>query len=269
MPRSASRRPAPPASLSASSLLTFTVLALTLGFLSRPVSAKPTNGYLWEKIHVTQQLPTAIFARLGLTHSTRNGLTRDGKKDVPDPTFPAGMTDIVPYDAEKLFIVRGTAAGRSSFRARVQAADVPTPLVALHAELARRTSDAEEPLGAASLDSVPDRRPAVMTVGDGAAARVYEITTRQNADGTLWVACRIGLPLPPAPPSDAGRDAVFVPTQVWTEPLSRRIRLGETVTFEDLASYRQAAMRKLGLSQSDTPDDYLLRVTPTLAAAAP
>ena len=243
------------------------LLALGMVFASLPVSAKSNGGYLWEKIHVTQQLPTAIFARLGLTHSTRNGLTRDGKNGVPDPTFPAGMTDIVPYDAEKLFIVRGTAAGRSSFRARVQAADVPTPLVALHAELARRTGDAEEPLGTTDADSVPDRRPTVMTIGDGVAARVYEITTRQNADGTLWVACRIGLPLPPAPTPETG--AVFVPTQVWTEPLSRRIRLGETVTFEDLASYRQAAMRKLGLSQSDTPDDYLLRVTPTLAAAAP
>lgn len=232
-----------------------------------PASAKPTNGYLWEKIHVTQQLPTAIFARLGLTHSTRNGLTRDGKKDVPDPTFPAGMTDIVPYDAEKLFIVRGTAAGRDSFRARVQAADVPTPLVSLHAELARRTGDAEEPLGSADADRVRNRRPAVLTLGDGAAARVYEITTRQNADGTLWVACRIGLPLPLAPTPDSG--AVFVPTQVWTSPLSRRIRPGETAVFEDLASYRQAAMRKLGLSQSDTPDDYVLRLTPTLAAAAP
>ncbi len=243
------------------------VLVLTLSLTAHPASAKPANGYLWEKIHVTQQLPTAIFARLGLTHSTRNGLTRDGKKDVPDPTFPAGMTDIVPYDAEKLFIIRGTAAGRASFRARVQAADVATPLVTVHAELARRTDGTEESLATADQTDVIDRRPAVLSLGDGAAARVYEITTRQNADGTLWVACRIGLPLPPAPTGDAG--AVFVPTQVWTAPLSRRIRPGETVTFEDLASFRQAAMRKLGLSQSDTPDDYVLRLTPTLATAAP
>ena len=265
MPRSASRRLLPPASLSASCLLIFS--ALLLGVSSRPASAKPTNGYLWEKIHVTQQLPTAIFARLGLTHSTRNGLTRDGRKDVPDPTFPAGMTDIVPYDAEKLFIVRGTAAGRDSFRARVQAADVPTPLVTLHAELARRVGETEVPAGTADQESVVDRKPVALRLGDDQAARVYEITTRQNADGTLWVACRIGLPLPPAPMPDSG--AVFVPTQVWTNPLSKRIRPGETVTFEDLASYRQAAMRKLGLSQSDTPDDYALRVTPTLMPISP
>ena len=243
------------------------LFAPLLALASLPVSAKSNGGYLWEKIHVTQQLPTAIFARLGLTHSTRNGLTRDGKKDIPDPTFPAGMTDIVPYDAEKLFIIRGTAAGRASFRDRVQAADVPIPPVTLHAELARRTSGTEEPLATADQTDVRDRRPAVLTLGDGAAARVYEITTRQNADGTLWVACRIGLPLPAPPAGDAG--AVFVPTQVWTTPLSRRIRPGETVTFEDLASFRQAAMRKLGLSQSDTPDDYVLRLTPTLATAAP
>ncbi len=244
-------------------LLLAALLSMLLALAGRPVSAKPNGGYLWEKIHVTQQLPTAIFARLGLTHSTRNGLTRDGKKDVPDPTFPAGMTDIVPYDAEKLFIIRGTAFGRSSFRARVQAADVPTPLVTLHAELARRIGETEEPTGTADQEGLKDRRPSVLSLGDGAAARVYEITTRQNADGTLWVACRIGLPLPPPPTGDAG--AVFVPTQVWTTPLSRRIRPGEMAVFEDLASYRQAAMRKLGLSQSDTPDDYVLRLTPTLA----
>lgn len=237
--------------------------ALLLALGSLPVSAKPNGGYLWEKIHVTQQLPTAIFARLGLTHSTRNGLTRDGKKNVPDPTFPPGMTDIVPYDAEKLFIIRGTAAGRAAFHARVQTADMPIPPVMLHTELARRTGGSEEPLATADQADVADRRPTVLTLGDGAAARVYEITTRQNADGTLWVACRIGLPLPAPPTGDAG--AVFVPTQVWTTPLSKRIRPGETVTFEDLASFRQAAMRKLGLSQSDTLDDYVLRLTPTLA----
>lgn len=248
-------------------LLPAVLLAFGITFGSRPASAKPNGGYLWEKIHVTQQLPTAIFARLGLTHSTRNGLTRDGKKDVPDPTFPAGMTDIVPYDAEKLFIIRGTAAGRASFRGRVQAADVPIPPVSLHAELARRTDGTEKPLGTTDLNSMADRRPTVLTLGDGAASRVYEITTRQNADGTLWVACRIGLPLPPPPTGDAG--AVFVPTQVWTTPLSKRIRPGETAVFEDLASFRQAAIRKLGLSQSDTPDDYVLRLTPTLATAAP
>ena len=238
------------------------VLVLTLSLAAHQAAAKPANGYLWEKIHVTQQLPTAIFARLGLTHSTRNGLTRDGKKDVPDPTFPAGMTDIVPYDAEKLFIVRGTAAGRAAFRDRVQAADVPTPLVTLHAALARRVGETEVPAGTADQDSVRDRKPVALRLGDDEAARVYEITTRQNADGTLWVACRIGLPLPPAPAGEA--DAVFVPTQVWTSPLSRRIRPGETAVFEDLASYRQAAMRKLGLAQTDMPDDYVLRLTPTL-----
>lgn len=243
------------------------LLAFGIILGSHPSSAKPNGGYLWEKIHVTQQLPTAIFVRLGLTHSTRNGLTRDGKKDVPDPTFPLGMTDIVPYDAEKLFILRGTAAGRASFRDRVQAADVPIPPVMVHAELTRRTGGTEEPLATADQTDVIDHRPTVLTLGDGAAARVYEITTRQNADGTLWMACRIGLPLPPPPTGDAG--AVFVPTQVWPPPLSKRIRPGETAVFEDLASFRQAAMRKLGLSQSDTPDDYVLRLTPTLATAAP
>ena len=163
---------------------------------------------------------------------------------------------------------RGTAAGRDSFRARVQAADVPTPLVSLHVELVKQGGDTELPLATTDQEGLIDRQPTVLTLGDGEAARVYQITTRQNGNGTLWVACRIGLPLPP-PPTDADTGAVFVPVQVWTEPLSRRIRPGDTVTFEDLASYRQTAMRKLGLSQSDTSEDYVLRLTPTLTPVSP
>ncbi len=68
--------------------------------------------------------PTAVFARLGLTHSTKNGYTRDGKRGVPDPTFPPGLTDVVPSDAEHLLLVRGTTGGLSLFRSRVAAADV-------------------------------------------------------------------------------------------------------------------------------------------------
>ena len=44
-------------------------------------------------------------------------------------------------------------------------------------------------------------------------------------------------------------------------PISRKVRLGETVIFEDRAADRQAASRKLGATGTDTDEDYTLRVT--------
>ncbi len=98
--------------------------------------------------------------------------------------------------------------------------------------------------------------------------------THANTDGSLWVACRVSLPLPspPVPSPDAPASAaVFVPDRVWTDPDSRKVRPGETIVFTDFAVNRQAASRKLGATGTDTSDDYTLRVTltPMPAAAAP
>lgn len=220
----------------------------------------------WEKIHVYHLAPTVVFAKLGLTHSVKNGHTRDGKQGVPDPTFPPGLTDVVPYDAARLLIVRGTTGGLSLFRSRVAAADVPLQPLHLHAELTRRQEDGTAPFGTVDRDEKGDALPIQISLGGGAAARVYQITTRTNPDGTLWVACRISLPLPTPP---AGGAAVFIPERVWTDPLSRRLRPGETAVFEDLASSRQAAGRKLGVTGPDTADDYTLRVTLTPLTLSP
>jgi hypothetical protein len=236
--------------------LTATITLLSAG----SVFARPTALY-WEKIHVYHLAPTLVFAKLGLTHSTKNGLTRDGKKGVPDPTFPPGMTDIVPYDTERLLIVRGTTGGLSLFRTRVAAADVPAPPLLLHAELTRREEGADVPFGTVDLDGLTDGIAHQISLGKEDTARVYQITTRLKADGSVWVACRISLPLPSATANDgAAPEAVFTPMRVWTDPLSRKIRLGETAVFEDLASFRHTAEHKLGTSGTDTNDDYTLRV---------
>lgn len=251
----------------------FLITVLTSGSAGI-VHARPAPVH-WEKIHVYHLAPTLVFAKLGLTHSVKNGHTRDGKQGVPDPTFPPGLTDVVPYDAAHLLIVRGTTGGLSLFRSRVAAADVPPQPLHLHAELTRRQEDAAVPFGTVEQDGKGDALPVQISLGDGAAARVYQITTRANPDGTFWVACRISLPLPPVPSEDAAPAAVFVPHRVWTDPLSRKMRPGETALFEDLASFRKAASRRLGTTGTDTDDDYTLRVTltpitltPTTAAPA-
>lgn len=243
-------------------------LTMTLSVLSVGAAPARPPAMHWEKIHVYHLSPTLVFAKLGLTHSTKNGLTRDGKKGIPDPTFPPGLTDVVPYDAEKLLIVRGTTGGLTLFRSRVAAADAPSPPLLLHAELTRRQDGSDVSFGIADQDGLTDGVPLPISLGKDEAARIYQITTRQNADGSVWVACRIGLPLPTPPPVD-GTAAVFVPVRVWTEPLSRKIRPGESSTFEDLASFRHAAERKLHITGTDTDDDYTLRLTLSLVTTPP
>ena len=239
-------------------LITLSVLA------AAPASARPTP-LIWEKIHVLHTLPSVVFTRLGLTHSTRNGYTRDGKQGVPDPTFPPGLTDVVPYDTDRLLLVRGTLGGLDLFRLRVQAADVPVTPLRLHAELTRRRGDEEEAIGTVDLDEKTDSVPFQISLGEGDAARVYQIKLRADTGNTYWIGCRVSLPLPPAPATSGA--AVFVPERVWTDQDSRRVPLGTAVVYQDKAATRQAAGRKLGATGADTPDDYVLRVTLSPLAA--
>jgi len=237
------------------------VTAVTLmPALARPVPLR------WEKVHVVHALPSIVFARLGLTHITRNGLTRDGKRGVPDPTFPPGLTDVVPYDTDKLLLVRGTLDGLDLFRSRVSAADVTLPAMRLKAGLTRIRDTDQTPLATRELENVQDGVPVQVSLGEGDTARVYQIKTHSNPDGSFWIGCRVSLPLPSAPPETAVPSAVFVPDRVWTDQNSLKTRPGVTVAFEDRASVRQAASRKLGVTGTDTTDDYTLRVT--LAPAA-
>ena len=235
----------------------FLVVVTLLGAVS--AEARSSNGLHWEQIHVYKAAPSVVFAKLGLTHSTKNGYTRDGKQGVPDPTFPPGLTDVVPYDADRLLLVRGTANGLSLFRARVSAADTLNPPLHLSADLAR-SADPAALLGTQSVDGVNDGIRTQISLGD--RARVYQITERANPDGTIWIACRVSLPLPDQS-NLAPTGPVFVPERIWTDPMSRKIRLGETVSFDDLASVRQAAARKLGATGTDAGEDYVLRVTLT------
>lgn len=237
----------------------FPVALIFIGAAS--AQARATNGLHWERIHTYNAAPSVVFAKLGLTHSTKNGYTRDGKQGVPDPTFPPGLTDVVPYDADKLLLVRGTSGGLQLFRARVSAADHLTPPVHLHAELTQAGADGTL-LGAQDVNGVGDSIRTEISLGDGASARVYQITERANPDGTVWVAWRVSLPLPDQ--SDhAPTGPVFIPERIWTDPMSRKARLGETVQFDDLASVRQADARRLGVTGADAAEDYVLRVTLT------
>ncbi len=223
--------------------------------------ARSSNRLHWERIHTHNAAPSVVFAKLGLTHSTKNGYTRDGKQGVPDPTFPPGLTDVVPYDADKLLLVRGTSGGLQLFRARVSAADRLNPPVHLHAEL-REPGAGEAALGAQDVGGVGDGVRTEVSLGDGDSARVYQITERANPDGTIWIACRVSLPLPDQS-GHAPTGPVFIPERIWTDPMSRKVHLGETVQFDDLASVRQAAARRLGATGTDAGEDYTLRVTLT------
>ena len=236
----------------------FLIVTLT-GLTALSALARSSNGVHWEKIHVYNALPSVVFAKLGLTHSTKNGHTRDGREGIPDPTFPPGLTDVVPEDAEKLLLVRGTAGGIQLFRARVTAADTHAEPQHLHAELGRQGYDGA-PLGTLDQDGVSDGVPEQISLDSGDMTRVYQITERTNPDGTVWIACRVSLPLPDQS-GFTSTGPVFIPERIWTDPLSRKIHLGETAVFEDLASVRQAAARKLGADSRDDNQDYTLRIT--------
>ena len=242
----------------------FLLAALTLLASSAP--GRSSHGLRWERIHVYRVTPTVVFAKLGLTHSTKNGYTRDGRQGVPDPTFPPGLTDVVPYNAEKVLIVRGTDSGLSLFRARVSAADVSSVPMHLHAELQGAGTATDEAAPAtADQDGVRDGVPCQISLGDGDAARVYQVTERANPDGSYWIACRVSLPLP-LQPELAPTGPVFIPERIWADPLSRKIRPGETASFDDLGAVRRAAALRLGAGGTDAGADYQLKITLTPTA---
>ena len=244
------------------------VPALVTTLLTTLVLPSPARGPVmrWEKIDVLHVQATTIFKRLGMTHSTKNGYTRDGKKGIADPDFPPGLTDVVPNDAEHLLLARGTEGGLSLFRLRVAAADVVVRPLRLKAELASQDSARETVIGTAEIDMVADGIPIVISLGDEQAKRIYQIATRVNADGTRWVSCRISLPLPISPAASTSAEvsaSVFIPSQVWTDPISRKVQPGQTAVFEDLAAFRQAASRRLGRPELGAKADFTLRITLT------
>lgn len=245
-------------------------------------AAKPV--FRWERMTVRQTPPSQVFARLGMTHFTRLGYTRDGhKKTDPDPTFPFGLTDVVPQDKEHILLVRGTDEALAQFRTRVDsmAEQIATERWRVKLELLPKVEGASD-LGPPTEQDLPSERPMSVALGQISGLHLYQLNVHVNPDGSLTLACRTGLPLP-APPAAASAtpaDApptVLVPSLVWTNAVTKTTPPGGTVTFDDLASDRQALRRRVGLPDAptvgDAASDYQVRVTvsvpPTPVAAPP
>jgi hypothetical protein len=218
------------------------ILCLCAVLLTAGPSSARSLALHWAKLHVYHAEPSQVFARLGLTHNTRYGHTL-GQKRVPDPNFPPGLTDVVPYDPDHTLLVRGTTQGVALFRQRVAAVDVPEP----HWQ-AVLTLTQQDPLdsNAAALgvqnQEITAETPLVFSFSannSNNAMLQYQITVHLNRDGTLAVTRRTALALPTnAADPPAQMPTVFVPSQVWTAPITEDVRVGDTLTFSDLAADR-------------------------------
>ena len=240
-------------------------LAVT-ALLAVPGLARSTGGLHWERLHLLHASPSQVFAKLGLTHIVRNGYTRGLKKGTPDPTFPPGLTDVVPYDAGQTLLVRGTTAGVASFRQRVATADVPALRWQVSLTLLRKDGDESHVLAGQTKEAIEGTPLTVAFDTDGKYPQ-FRVRVRINHDGSLAVTSQTALSLTPPPLGTP----VLVPTQVWTAPLTKDMRVGDTLTFDDLAADRAAFRQKLGQPPGDTSDDYQVQVqlTPETAQASP
>ncbi len=230
-------------------------------------AARPPGAH-WERLPITRALPSQVFARLGIGHITRRGYTRDGaKKTDPDPTFPLGLTDVVPLDAEHLLLVRGTEAGLAAFKAQVAALQIQMTTVRWHvsAQLVQERDGAAVPVGQAAIQDAPDDMPVTLLLG-AQRDRPYQVRVLPNAQGMLAVAWQRGLAL-----SRPGRGAaVPMPNVAWSAGVSRTIAPGGTATFDDLAADRVLARQALGLPPDALGGDYGVRLTVTpIAPPAP
>ncbi|BDI32840.1 hypothetical protein CCAX7_48910 [Capsulimonas corticalis] len=242
-----------------------------------PSHAKAPS-FKWEKIHLRYMRPSQVFASLGLDHTVRYGHTRGDGKAGTDPNFPAGMTDIVPYDADKTLIIRGTPEGCAKFRQTVLAADVAPPRWRIEAELFRVRNNQPESVARETLDSVtPDKLQKLMFNVDG-LDRDYQLHLHASADGSIDIAYQYSMQLPPSPIAPDASDThpapgVFVPAQIWSASSTQITRLGETRLFDDLASQRQVAGRTPDGDPANgvqvLGDDYRLQLTILPATEAP
>lgn len=241
------------------------VCCLAAVLLAAPGFAHSTGGFHWEKLHVYNTTPSEVFAKLGLTHITRHGYTRGQKRD-PDPSFPPGLTDVVPYDPGHTLLVRGTKTGVALFRERVLAADVPAPRWQAAFTLLRkdRDDDQYQTVAGENKEIVADTPLTVAFSSDGRYPEC-QVRVRVNRDGTLAVTCRAAHAL--TPQAAGASTGVLVPTQVWTVSVTKDMRLGDTLTFDDTPATR----RTLGQAAQDVADDYQVQVqiTPETAAPAP
>ena len=240
------------------------VCLAVISLLAAPSIARSTGGLHWEKLHLFHAEPSQVFTKLGLTHIVRNGYTRGMKKGTPDPTFPPGLTDVVPYDAGHSLLVRGTAAGVATFRQRVAAADVPALHWRLSVTLLRQEGNGYRVLAGQDKEIVEDTPLTVVFDMDGRDPR-YQVRVRVISDGSLAVSTQAALPL--APPT--GTTTVLSPAQVWTAAVTKDTRPGDMLTFDDLAADRAAARQRLGQPPGNSSDDYQVQVQLTSEPAAP
>lgn len=239
-----------------------------------------TPVFRWEKIHLRYARPSLLFASLGLDHTVRYGHTRGDGKPGPDPNFPAGMTDIVPYDADKTIIVRGTPEACAKFRHTALAADVAPPRWQVEAELLRVRNGVTESVGRETLDSVTPGGAQMLSFSVDGQTRSYQLHLRAETDGSIDVDYQYGMQLPTAPVAPDSSEApsvsgVFVPAQIWSRPSSGIARPGEARAFEDLAVERDVRTPSLDGS-TDAPngvrvlgDDYRLMLTIVASEGAP
>ena len=189
-------------------------------------------------------LPSQVFRALGLTHITKAGHTRGTTKGDPDPTFPAGLTDVVPYDADHLLLARGTEAGLASFRKRVAAADVTVQTWKVHVEFCRAATP-EVAFAAQDAAAFPSDTPTIVTAGTDTDAHSVQLSVHASLNGTLTISLQRGLPPPAEPTTAPTGQNVFVPTLVWSPAVTQPVAPGSVIIFDDKVT------------------DYIIRVTVT------
>lgn len=237
------------------------VFVIGMALLTAPAFARGLAGMHWERIHVYHAAPSQVFTHLGLTHNTRYGHTL-GQTRQPDPTFPPGLTDVVPFDSGHTLLVRGTAAGLAQFRQRVAAADVPEPRWQAVLTLLQLDSHGGPPKNVVEQTQVMTAdTPLVVSFALDGTLPQYQITVHTNADGTLTITHRVALSLAPAPAAAAnGMAAVFVPSQIWTRAATDILPAGQTLTFTDRAADRGTARQQIGQSADDARGDFQVQI---------
>ena len=261
----------------------FFLVCLFLLTLSPALCAR--DPMQWERLH-TRSVPTRLLARLGITHITRFGYTRDGnQKNEPDPTFPPGLTDVVPLDATHTLLVRGTATGRVAFRARMTRQDTLMLLPRVHLVAALLpvpvspvTNGEADPNGPppATQEAPPDSAatvtvdapdaPFVVAVPDAAATRLYQVDV-DDAPGGYLVRVQMNL----VSPTSIGVTTGPSTPPVWSTPQTFRVPANAPAFWKDEATFRDSERRRLHLPAPVAPEsDLFLRlvITPIGGPAA-
>lgn len=195
-----------------------------LAFVVNPAfSSTPLH---WERIHVYHALPSQVFQKLGLTHNTRYGHNLGSKRQESDPSFPVGLTDVVPYDIEDVLIVRGTLTGLRQFRRTVASADVPLKVYSLTSQLIEEDTDGstktiatnENPLVVAGHE-------VTVTLGSEQSHTFLVKLDPASGDGTL-VTEQAAIPIISSPHA-----ATYLPPLAWTRPIVKTMSATEPANF--------------------------------------